>query len=160
MTSEPAPRTLFGDELAEAYHHQPLKDSGTQIRTLTLYPAADFDDDLRCDLQIEDAPHETDSNAWGEYSAVSYAWGDTTLSHGARIGARRLAITANLDVALRSLRRTDGQMLRWIDRICIDQANVAEKSEQVGILRRIFSCAEEVLVWLGPGIVARTTPSV
>lgn len=37
----------------------------------------------------------------------------------------------------------------WIDQICINQANVSERSSQVQVMHRIFSRAHEVLVWLG-----------
>ena len=37
----------------------------------------------------------------------------------------------------------------WIDAICIDQNNVPERSDQVGLMREIYTSAKFVLVWLG-----------
>ncbi|KAK3984904.1 heterokaryon incompatibility protein-domain-containing protein [Cladorrhinum sp. PSN332] len=44
----------------------------------------------------------------------------------------------------------DGPLIIWIDQICINQGDAAEKSHQVGLMGRIYSSAAEVLVWLGP----------
>ncbi|KAK4452626.1 hypothetical protein QBC34DRAFT_492166 [Podospora aff. communis PSN243] len=38
----------------------------------------------------------------------------------------------------------------WVDALCIDQNNLAEKSLQVGMMDSIYGTAERVLVWLGP----------
>jgi hypothetical protein len=37
----------------------------------------------------------------------------------------------------------------WIDSICIDQANSAEKGHQVSIMSQIYETAENVAVYLG-----------
>lgn len=39
--------------------------------------------------------------------------------------------------------------LLWIDALCIDQQNLTEKSQQVAMMNKIYSRANEVLVWLG-----------
>ncbi|KAG8166194.1 hypothetical protein KVR01_004746 [Diaporthe batatas] len=51
---------------------------------------------------------------------------------------------------MRHLRLQDAARTLWIDAICIDQQNVAERSEQVGKMGQIYSSATRVLVWLGP----------
>ncbi|KAL8917848.1 MAG: hypothetical protein Q9172_005670 [Xanthocarpia lactea] len=38
----------------------------------------------------------------------------------------------------------------WIDAICIDQANIPEKNQQVQQMRHIYQSASRVVVWLGP----------
>ncbi|KAK4658365.1 hypothetical protein QC762_101200 [Podospora pseudocomata] len=38
----------------------------------------------------------------------------------------------------------------WVDAICIDQGNIAEKNTQVSLMSTIYSHAA-VLVWLGTG---------
>jgi hypothetical protein len=37
----------------------------------------------------------------------------------------------------------------WVDAICIDQGNHSERNHQVGLMRRIYSAASEVFVYLG-----------
>lgn len=38
----------------------------------------------------------------------------------------------------------------WIDAICIDQANLDERSQQVGLMHEIYTKASSVIAWLGP----------
>ena len=37
----------------------------------------------------------------------------------------------------------------WIDQICINQDDVHERNEQVALMHRIYSKAENVVIWLG-----------
>lgn len=63
-----------------------------------------------------------------------------------------LPITKSLDVCLRHLRSL-GQLDSlpiWIDQICINQSDDSEKSDQVQLMRVIYTSAKQVLVWLGP----------
>jgi len=46
--------------------------------------------------------------------------------------------------------RSKFKRLIWIDAICIDQENVAERNHQVGLMNEIFSRCSTVIVWLGP----------
>ncbi|KAF7502643.1 hypothetical protein GJ744_005397 [Endocarpon pusillum] len=39
---------------------------------------------------------------------------------------------------MRALRKTDEIVTLWIDSICIDQSNLAEKSMQVALMRQIL----------------------
>ena len=39
--------------------------------------------------------------------------------------------------------------LLWIDALCIDQENVAERSQQVQIMSKIYTQASKVIAWLG-----------
>ena len=38
---------------------------------------------------------------------------------------------------------------RWFDAFCIDQGDDFERNHQVGLMRRIYSAASEVFVYLG-----------
>jgi hypothetical protein len=37
----------------------------------------------------------------------------------------------------------------WYDALCINQADLAERSHQVGIMRQIYEKADRVVIWLG-----------
>lgn len=39
----------------------------------------------------------------------------------------------------------------WIDGICINQQNYAERNHQVKLMKQIYSTAAEVVIWLGSG---------
>lgn len=65
-----------------------------------------------------------------------------------------MRVTANLHDALVALARHKGpDLLRenyvWVDAISIDQANLAERNQQVSFMSDIFTAAQGVVVWLG-----------
>ncbi|KAK6956678.1 hypothetical protein Daesc_001957 [Daldinia eschscholtzii] len=62
-----------------------------------------------------------------------------------------MAITINLDTALRHLRREDIDIVLWVDALCINQADLDERETQVQIMRQIYSRAVNVIVFLGDG---------
>lgn len=74
--------------------------------------------------------------------------GSANGGHGSLI----IPITASLDSCLRQLRSSCGSasLTIWIDQICIDQSNDREKSAQVELMRKIYSLAQRVIIWLGP----------
>ena len=37
----------------------------------------------------------------------------------------------------------------WIDQLCINQADIVEKSSQVAMMPRIYKSCKEVILWLG-----------
>lgn len=66
---------------------------------------------------------------------------------------RRRWFMRNIRLALEELDGHDTYRVPevlWIDAICIDQNNVAERSAQVAQMARIFRQARRVVLWLGP----------
>jgi hypothetical protein len=59
------------------------------------------------------------------------------------------AVGANLHAALLHLRDRFMDRILWVDAICIDQTNTAEKSQQVQSMAKIYAKASRVIVWLG-----------
>ncbi|KAI0529813.1 heterokaryon incompatibility protein-domain-containing protein [Xylaria digitata] len=57
-------------------------------------------------------------------------------------------VTQNLFGALENLRLCDKTRILWIDAICIDQSDVADKNYQVPLMSDIYSRATGVVVWL------------
>lgn len=93
-----------------------------------------------------------DQPAAVKYAALSYEWGDKTLTRHIEVDGRKLDIHENLWTFLERLHRCwEPQEYIWTDAICINQKVLAEKSAQVGMMGRIFEHAAEVLVWLGHG---------
>ncbi|KAH8591877.1 heterokaryon incompatibility, partial [Bisporella sp. PMI_857] len=81
--------------------------------------------------------------------ALSYAWGETTTTHHVMIEGKRLPITANLDKALRRVRRNNQDLYLWVDAICINQDDTAEKENQISMMFQIYQSATQVVVYLG-----------
>ena len=44
----------------------------------------------------------------------------------------------------------DCHRMLWVDALCIDQENKAERSQQVQLMSKIYSQAMKVIAWLGP----------
>ena len=128
--------------MAHRYHKLQHHDS---IRLLKLYTAATASDTLHFELEehrLDDVP---------TYEAISYVWGNVFGRDSVLCGNAILSIGQNLAAALRRLRRQDGSRLLWADAVCINQDDVAERNEQVRIMRHIYELASGVLVWLGAG---------
>jgi hypothetical protein len=60
-----------------------------------------------------------------------------------------IRITENLHRALLFLRDPDVPRILWIDAVCIDQSNRAEKALQIPLMTEIYAKATRVIVWLG-----------
>lgn len=83
------------------------------------------------------------------YEALSYCWGDAANTIRIYIGKEYIDVTRNLHDALVKLRDKEDPRTLWIDAICINQYNVSERSQQVGIMGQIYKQAKKTLVWLG-----------
>lgn len=134
-------------ETPNAHLYQPLSNADS-IRLLTVFECDSEDDDIECHL-AETRLCDVDVNGQG-YTALSYAWGDLKFTHEIWLGDQRFLIGANLDAALRHLRRRDIPIRLWVDAVCINQGDIAEKNRQVQRMRDIFSAASETIIWLGP----------
>ncbi|KAH7408717.1 heterokaryon incompatibility protein-domain-containing protein [Phaeosphaeria sp. MPI-PUGE-AT-0046c] len=84
------------------------------------------------------------------YEALSYTWGLELSPIEVFLDGCSMQITHNLDVALRHLRDGADMKIMWIDALCINQSDVAERSSQVQLMDRIYATAERTIVWLGP----------
>jgi hypothetical protein len=85
-----------------------------------------------------------------EFTALSYMWGDPTDTRPILLHGCQLPITKNLHEALSELSRDPRIVYIWADALCINQANDAEKSWQVQMMRQIYQRASNVIAWLGP----------
>lgn len=83
--------------------------------------------------------------------ALSYAWGDTSITGTVLVNGLPFQATSNLVEALKVLSGKPGMRSPlWIDAICINQASIAEKNSQVPLMSLIYGLAEMVTAWLGP----------
>jgi hypothetical protein len=83
------------------------------------------------------------------YESLFYKYGwplphDVILLDGVEV-----AIGGELAAALRRLRNGSEERRIWIDAVCINQNNIAEKNEHVKMMGQIYSQASMVHVWLG-----------
>lgn len=68
------------------------------------------------------------------------------------IDGNQVQVTENLLHFLMQWTREDGFLgskFVWIDALCINQMDLSERSSQVQQMGKTFSCAEQVVIWLG-----------
>lgn len=83
------------------------------------------------------------------FAALSYVWGSPeTPKNIIMDGRTRFWVTNNLYDALKSLRRPEEARALWIDAVCINQDDPDEKALQIGLMRRIYKQAHEVLAYI------------
>jgi hypothetical protein len=110
-----------------------------------------FTDAVACDLIQEDFWHSHDLLRHDEpnYEALSYVWGDVSLKRPIHLNGQPFLVTTNLYSALCHLRWRNEVRTMWIDAICINQHDNAERTSQVQIMGDIYRAARRVVVWLG-----------
>jgi ankyrin repeat protein len=134
------------------FKYDPINLEGHSFRLLRLYKG-DFGN-VRCEIFNAYLNDKSINNSEAdtsliEYEALSYTWGGSYKAHDIEVGDGMMAVTKNLSLALRSLRKSDEDRILWIDAVCIDQENDKEKSHQVHQMGLIYAQAARVLIWLG-----------
>ncbi|KAL8646949.1 MAG: hypothetical protein Q9210_005843 [Variospora velana] len=119
---------------SEPFHYESL---------LNLLPADPETHDIHCTPEQAGLDHAV------QYEALSYTWGDPSNRSQMYCNGKTLSITSNLDIALRSLRLHAGSRTLWVDAVCINQADVDERNEQVALMRDVYTKASQVIAWIG-----------
>jgi hypothetical protein len=125
----------------DGFQYSPLNRESNEIRLITL-KSGDVKEDIQCLLtqhSLNQAP---------AYEALSYAWGNSTEVMPISINGCMVHIRSNLYSALRHLRCQKNIRILWVDAVCIDQNDNTEKDHQVMIMKRIYECANQVIIWL------------
>jgi hypothetical protein len=128
------------------FEYSPLHAGRNEFRLLSLRPGTQ--DHIQCLLRT----HSLDQAP--PYEALSYSWGSKAELKPISLNSSVVQICTNLYSALRHLRHRDSDRILWIDAICINQNDNTEKNDQVRLMRRIYTAAEQVVVWLGEAIDA------
>ncbi|KAK3075304.1 hypothetical protein LTR53_001505 [Teratosphaeriaceae sp. CCFEE 6253] len=84
------------------------------------------------------------------YTALSYRWGGPEANVLVEVNGVRTSISETLHIALRELSRR-GVNIVWVDKLCINQDDSYERGQQVLRMGQIYSTAQQVVAWLGPG---------
>ncbi|KAF2502150.1 HET-domain-containing protein [Lophium mytilinum] len=135
----------------DPYEYLPLEPG--HIRVLTLLPqrAGEEFSAVRCTMQhmsLDAIPSDVQLEI-----ALSYVWGPPTQEkRDITVNERTMTITASLCEAMACQRGQirDRPPTIWIDAICINQADSAERSSQVSMMEQIHSQADATVAWLGP----------
>lgn len=123
--------------------YAPLNRSRREIRLVHIIP--DDGRHVRIELQVvslDDFP---------VYEALSYCWGDPNITAPIEVNGKIKEVTVSLEAAVREFRQqANGHtVILWVDAICINQADLGERSQQVTIMPDIYRSAQRVRAWLG-----------
>lgn len=92
------------------------------------------------------------------YAALSYSWsagGDSHKIYLHPMGNSKnnrplpILIKNNLFCGLHRLRRANEDVILWVDALCINQADIEEKNQQLQQMVDIYGRAQRVCIWLG-----------
>ncbi|KAL8868177.1 MAG: hypothetical protein Q9174_005159 [Haloplaca sp. 1 TL-2023] len=152
------------------YKYEKLDPTRKEIRICTIHPGA-FDDPIHCSLltvSLDDNP---------KYETLSYAWGPPLFDHEILVNGSILKVTKNLHNAVRYIRcqerldpndedksssndASDREVTRlhwdpeasgvlWADAVCINQADIDERSSQIGFMGDIYRRSGRLHIWIG-----------
>jgi hypothetical protein len=171
--------SLLGRTPAQGYKYLPLPSKRhIRLLHLLPRPQVEFPSPFWSDAETIHCSIKTLSlDEKPEYDALSYTWGNPILVYqnegqakeGAKIfdksreivcNGMPLTVTVNLHDALIAIRRVPLDGFKgisgrpraeniWIDAICINQNDTAERNAQVAIMDQIYSAAQMTIAWLG-----------
>lgn len=146
------------------FRYDSLINPTSNLRILILCPGK-FEDEIYCHL----AYSAINSSGFGDYEAVSYAWGNPEYTHNIRLSPStncpifdtmdkavfyNFPVTYTVHCALKRFRFPDRHRRLWLDAICINQSDVRECGQQVQLMGQLYSQASSVLVWLGDYVLS------
>ncbi|KAF7536165.1 hypothetical protein G7054_g4760 [Neopestalotiopsis clavispora] len=125
------------------YKYIPLDPICDEIRLIVLEPANSRDDPIRMTMCHEPIC----SNV--RYYCLSYTWGSSTETVDCYMSGQMISIRDTLRECLVNLRRKEHIIVLWVDAICINQDDVAERNRQVPRMGEIFYNAAAVICYVG-----------
>jgi hypothetical protein len=129
---------------SEVYRSHLLGRGSRQIRLLYIEPSRDRDAPLKCHVRrvsLNNPPY---------YATLSYCWGNRISGTLLNCEKSVFRISYSLDDALRCFRGLRQEVI-WVDQICINQEDMAERSDQILLMNEIYAGAAECFVYLGEG---------
>ncbi|OCK74210.1 HET-domain-containing protein [Lepidopterella palustris CBS 459.81] len=123
------------------YQYTPLANHHS-IRVIELLKGQ-AKDPVFCRVHHVDLAHNT------IYNTLSYTWENELPTIPISCDEHELLVTPNLHAALLRLRHHSRNLTIWVDAICINQYDIEERSSQVQLMRKIYQCGRQLLIWLG-----------
>lgn len=128
--------------------YSPLDPKLQHIRVLDLAPSLSKG---RLVGWFETVSLAAESKSGPNYEAVSWCWGQPTRRKDVLLNGQITTITDTAYDTLLNMCLADGHLRVWMDAVCINQRNVAERSQQVAMMGDVYSKAAQGVVWLGNG---------
>ncbi|KAF3769421.1 hypothetical protein M406DRAFT_36164 [Cryphonectria parasitica EP155] len=124
--------------------YRPLDPEIKEIRLFKLHAATAFDAKIRGHISYMSL------NDPCQYEALSYRWGANDFTEEIEVDGQPFYVTKNLATILPYLRDETNEKTMWIDALCINQSDMAERSQQVPLMKEIYTRCTTDLAWLGP----------
>jgi hypothetical protein len=148
-TSLPATHDIYGatrlsaDEFRLFRLERPSYDTLVQLK---VEPQLDTKALVKCELVTFSMAERA---ALPEYVAVSYRWGTEDEVLPIEINGHTFTVRRNMLLFLMQMVLETSRKWFFVDAICINQNDAAEKASQVNMMRAVYKNAERVLVWIG-----------
>ena len=126
------------------YEYKPLDRHRKEIRLLTLQPGSG-DDMLCCTLEHEFLDTPTPPH----YETISYVCGNQAKKATINLHGSETEVPATSEAALRRMRRQDRPRILWIEAVCINENDIAERGHQVGMMYEIYTHTRHNCIYLG-----------
>lgn len=129
-------------------YHQSLDSTKQEIRLLDLLPFSKRPENLvSCKLRVvslQDQPVPS-------YQTISYVWGDPTPCCSVILNGKIFMVPRSTDEVLRHVSHQQNIRTVWIDAVCINQADLQERAQQVTLMDHVYFFTTGGMVYLGKG---------
>ncbi|KAH8895185.1 HET-domain-containing protein [Thozetella sp. PMI_491] len=159
-------RNLLGrDENEEVSRKSLLSDRSSEVEDQTMTKKTLYEDLFKQDvIRLIKLDPESSLSPLGytvrafalakapKYHALSYCWGSPDRTSSIDCNGFHLFISTHLKqglAELASVPELTGKWF-WIDQICVNQDDPAERSHQVILMRQIYTRTQQTVIWLGP----------
>lgn len=113
------------------------------FRLLKLRPGSSEEDPIETELFVISLQSAV------QFTNISFVWGQPDPRIAVLCNGHVVDVGPNLHLCLRELRRRQYTQLLWIDALCINQADIDEKMEQIRLVPQITLNAASTILWLG-----------
>jgi Heterokaryon incompatibility protein (HET) len=139
-------QTVFNSTI---FQYEPLSRDHSEIRLLELDATSSNSEHISCTMFNWELGSERQTI---DFVALSYMWGDPSITEDILVNGMVFPITQNLASALMQIASSSSTQTFaiWVDAICINQADMIERSHQISLMRKIFKGAGYVHAWIGP----------
>ena len=127
------------------YQYVPLMPDGSTFRIVSIVSIFAG----KGDSQIKYHFFEVPNSSKPKYSALTYTWGDPTITSFVRVHGHVIGTAENPPRRLETSERPSECSHIWIDALCINQKNELEKATQIPLMRRIYQQSNLVTIYLG-----------
>ena len=101
------------------YEQLPLNESSTRV--LVLHSHSSNTTLVSCSLEVMTLDPEPSK----AYTALSYVWGDASITEDIIVNGVPFAVISNLASALRQIRSSFGEVRLWADAVCTHVGDIA-----------------------------------